>query len=525
MKRNGAEMPAPLVGDAFYIYLCNSWNGTKKDKDAFMEELQALLNEPETASMQNLLTLFGKHYKISDNALNRAEAAVQLLPLRLYALAGLGDLHAELTDERLQTFKNRWEGSFRLVCSSRSGQPSGAQTLNNLSDVELEAFASLWQEGHNREISEFAACFPELEELYFNCLFEREELSVSDENVRTAFDRLKKYKREPALLSIRLDFAIEKEDEKEAGDTALLFYEVFLRHHYAGAWEEAADALSRYLQLVDGRHAQREYGLREYLQHEKKAFSNLPATAGIALVGLVHGRPKMKWTDERIKYMYQLLIRGLTLPDAARMLTQDRWIEELYFWCEELVETRTLLEGKMLQSCLSNLLLFASLRLEEEEARKQFRLLLTFVKNHDFFKDDNNEKSLYNQLEENYDIGRIGTDSRFSPAFRKAVLTMHDDGEAMGIVYQETISAPEKGKLLAEEYPYISNSLQEFLAEAAMTLRESYEDAVNTSDDEFAYPFGKPYVREKKKIGRNEPCPCGSGKKFKNCCMGKGIYD
>lgn len=22
----------------------------------------------------------------------------------------------------------------------------------------------------------------------------------------------------------------------------------------------------------------------------------------------------------------------------------------------------------------------------------------------------------------------------------------------------------------------------------------------------------------KKKIGRNEPCPCGSGKKYKNCC-------
>ena len=20
-------------------------------------------------------------------------------------------------------------------------------------------------------------------------------------------------------------------------------------------------------------------------------------------------------------------------------------------------------------------------------------------------------------------------------------------------------------------------------------------------------------------IGRNEPCPCGSGKKYKNCCM------
>lgn len=27
------------------------------------------------------------------------------------------------------------------------------------------------------------------------------------------------------------------------------------------------------------------------------------------------------------------------------------------------------------------------------------------------------------------------------------------------------------------------------------------------------------------KIERNAPCPCGSGKKFKKCCMGKGIFD
>ena len=26
------------------------------------------------------------------------------------------------------------------------------------------------------------------------------------------------------------------------------------------------------------------------------------------------------------------------------------------------------------------------------------------------------------------------------------------------------------------------------------------------------------FVREEKKIGRNEPCPCGSGKKYKKCC-------
>jgi uncharacterized protein YecA (UPF0149 family) len=27
--------------------------------------------------------------------------------------------------------------------------------------------------------------------------------------------------------------------------------------------------------------------------------------------------------------------------------------------------------------------------------------------------------------------------------------------------------------------------------------------------------------RETPKIGRNDPCPCGSGKKYKKCCMNK----
>ncbi|HBA47182.1 MAG TPA: hypothetical protein DCZ91_05170 [Lachnospiraceae bacterium] len=31
----------------------------------------------------------------------------------------------------------------------------------------------------------------------------------------------------------------------------------------------------------------------------------------------------------------------------------------------------------------------------------------------------------------------------------------------------------------------------------------------------------QPYVRAGKKVGRNDPCPCGSGKKYKNCCMNK----
>ena len=35
----------------------------------------------------------------------------------------------------------------------------------------------------------------------------------------------------------------------------------------------------------------------------------------------------------------------------------------------------------------------------------------------------------------------------------------------------------------------------------------------------------KPFERDKIKVGRNDKCPCGSGKKFKKCCIGKGEYD
>ena len=30
-----------------------------------------------------------------------------------------------------------------------------------------------------------------------------------------------------------------------------------------------------------------------------------------------------------------------------------------------------------------------------------------------------------------------------------------------------------------------------------------------------------PYKRDAPKVGRNDPCPCGSGKKYKKCCLNK----
>ena len=40
---------------------------------------------------------------------------------------------------------------------------------------------------------------------------------------------------------------------------------------------------------------------------------------------------------------------------------------------------------------------------------------------------------------------------------------------------------------------------------------------MNEDDTDYFYSGNKPFVREVPKVGRNEPCSCGSGKKYKNC--------
>ena len=53
-------------------------------------------------------------------------------------------------------------------------------------------------------------------------------------------------------------------------------------------------------------------------------------------------------------------------------------------------------------------------------------------------------------------------------------------------------------------------------APAGIPGREGYDEAIAQSQRQSA-PKPQPVVNEEKKINRNDPCPCGSGKKYKHC--------
>ena len=75
---------------------------------------------------------------------------------------------------------------------------------------------------------------------------------------------------------------------------------------------------------------------------------------------------------------------------------------------------------------------------------------------------------------------------------------------------------------LEREYPFSLGDEDEDdeLDEFGDDEDESPEEELDW-DDEFDDGVQKPIVRSGAKVGRNDPCPCGSGKKFKKCCMNK----
>ena len=42
-------------------------------------------------------------------------------------------------------------------------------------------------------------------------------------------------------------------------------------------------------------------------------------------------------------------------------------------------------------------------------------------------------------------------------------------------------------------------------------------DCDHDHDHDHVHHRPQPFVREQPKVDRNEPCPCGSGKKYKKC--------
>ncbi len=75
------------------------------------------------------------------------------------------------------------------------------------------------------------------------------------------------------------------------------------------------------------------------------------------------------------------------------------------------------------------------------------------------------------------------------------------------------IQAPTDVQAVEEQRKEDSEQALQFQHASQSSLTEPEQQEADSGQGE----KNKPYVRNQAKVGRNQPCPCGSGKKYKHC--------
>lgn len=249
--------------------------------------------------------------------------------------------------------------------------------------------------------------------------------------------------------------------------------------------------------------------------------------------------PRMKWDKSRSEFMHSLIIIELNNAKVMR----DREVEQTVFsivqWVDTMLEEGCPVNENPFDSYIVDLVIETAKKLPDARFRGPFREMLDH-----FAKKSVLPKEQYQAIPSGYrslESYAVHEDPRLSREMREFSIFIYplykefniaDAAEALAILEEN----PSDERIIRRDYPY----LNEILRKARKSVRAARKDAsrLRFSDDGFpgapatvevfmpwmaegaAGPAAaqRPGPAKGKKIGRNDPCPCGSGKKYKHCC-------
>lgn len=105
--------------------------------------------------------------------------------------------------------------------------------------------------------------------------------------------------------------------------------------------------------------------------------------------------------------------------------------------------------------------------------------------------------------------------------FRGDLRRTLDDPEGMAGFEGDRIAPFGDAIETLSHWYYFTEKYKQDQARAAARL--AVDKKYGRSDSGAAYPIhtSPPYINELRRVGRNDRCPCGSGRKYKKCCLGK----
>ena len=120
-------------------------------------------------------------------------------------------------------------------------------------------------------------------------------------------------------------------------------------------------------------------------------------------------------------------------------------------------------------------------------------------------------------------MGLVGLDS-LEPAVRAAFaeelidpeLALIQDWE---VAREVTQGAPDDVSRFHDQRVGYLEDLCEELAWVTRIAVDDWPDDEPQADTEPPYDSPAPMIHKLRDVGRNDPCPCGSGRKYKKCCL------
>lgn len=133
------------------------------------------------------------------------------------------------------------------------------------------------------------------------------------------------------------------------------------------------------------------------------------------------------------------------------------------------------------------------------------------------------EKEVYKDILANYGTVVSGTIKELAEKYNMEVLTMVGFLDGINDSLKESNPMDELTEDTVVNFDYNPEILYKNMVDAKaewLYNLEEWDDILSEDKRKVLYKEQKlsGTVIKEKKVGRNDPCPCGSGKKYKHCC-------
>ncbi len=136
------------------------------------------------------------------------------------------------------------------------------------------------------------------------------------------------------------------------------------------------------------------------------------------------------------------------------------------------------------------------------------------------------ETDFYKQLLQNDELELVGTVNELAQTYKQELVVFGGILDGINTSLEEELDLDEieditelNVKINKEKLFY---NMLDAKAKWLYNLKEWDNHLTKAERLEIKKQFNKDHiVIKEKKVGRNEPCPCGSGKKYKKCCLNK----